>query len=110
MIRLACPQDAEQLFQLNQQFNGPSCTTPQAIARSLAENPREIVAVAEEDGVLTGFVCAQLKVSFCYERPTAEITEVFLAQAFRRQGLPGPCCGLSSRSAPKATLLQTSPC
>ena len=50
MIRLATPQDAPQLYHLNEQFNGPSDSTVEAIANALAGNSQEIVAVAQEDG------------------------------------------------------------
>ena len=69
MIRLATPQDAPQLYQLNEQFNGPSGSTVEAMANALAGNSQEIVAVAQEDGLLAGFACAQVKRSFCYESP-----------------------------------------
>lgn len=95
MIRLAYPGDAQQLFGLNQRFNGPSGTTVENMARSLAENAQELVVVADQGGVLAGFVCVQIKRSFCYERPTAEITEVFVDEAFRRKGLAGKMLGLA---------------
>ena len=47
MIRLAITEDAEQLFLLNEQFNGKDET------------------VAEEGDILVGFVCIQIKKSFC---------------------------------------------
>lgn len=89
MIRLAVSADAPQLFHLNERFNGPSGTTVEAMAAILADNPREIVAVAERKGVLCGFVCAQVKRSFCYELPSAEITELYVAEPYRRCGLAG---------------------
>lgn len=89
MIRLASPADAPQLFKLNEQFNGLSDTTIEAMAAALEGNPQEIVAVADEEGVLCGFVCAQVKRSFCYALPCAEITEVYVAEPYRRRGLAG---------------------
>ncbi len=87
MIRLAAPEDAGQLFGLNERFNGPSGTTVEDMARSLGDNPRELVIVADCEGTLAGFVCVQVKYSFCYERPSAEITEVFVDEGYRRAGL-----------------------
>ena len=87
MIRLAVPGDAGQLFGLNERFNGPSLSTVEDMERSLSENTQELVVVADQEGVLAGFVCVQVKRSFCYERPTAEITEVFVDEGFRRKGL-----------------------
>lgn len=87
MIRLATPQDAPQLYHLNEQFNGPSGSTVEARANALAGNSQEIVAVAQEDGLLAGFACAQVKRSFCYESPPVEVTELFVSPAYRRRGL-----------------------
>lgn len=87
MIRLATPQDAPQLYQLNEQFNGPSGTTVEAMAEALASPAQEIVAVAQVDGALAGFACAQVKRSFCYESPPVEVTEMFVSPAYRRRGL-----------------------
>ena len=87
MIRLAAPGDAGQLFALNEAFNGPGTATPDSIRASLAENGREIVVIAEaEGGTLAGFVCAQVKRSFCYGEASAEITEVYVAPEYRRRG------------------------
>lgn len=87
MVRLAGPGDAAALFRLNELFNGPSGHSVEAMAESLAGNGQEVVVVAEEGCVPVGFVCAQVKRSFCYERPTAEVTEVFVEEGFRRRGL-----------------------
>ena len=95
LIRLADPEDAQELVRLNRLFNGPPGAPVEMARRFLAENTREIVLTAEkESGRLTekslaGFVCLQLKRSFCYELPTAEITEVFVEEGFRRRGLAG---------------------
>ena len=85
MVRLAGSADAEQLFVLNEQFNGKNCTTVENIRQSLSNNAQEVVAVAEEDGILAGFVCAQVKKSFCYKERYAEISEVFVNEAYRRR-------------------------
>lgn len=87
MIRLAMPGDAEGLFELNLQFNGPGGAEVEEIAESLAQNPQEVVVVSEGRGGLNGFVCLQVKRSFCYQRPAVEVAEVFVAEAYRRQGL-----------------------
>lgn len=99
MIRLAAPGDAVQLFRLNERFNGPSGTTVEDMARSLAENPRELVIVADLNGTLAGFACVQVKYSFCYERPSAEITEVFVEEGCRRRGLGRELLDFAVRAA-----------
>lgn len=43
--------------------------------------------VDEESGVLAGFVCIQLKRSFCYDDYMPEITEVYVNPAYRRRGI-----------------------
>lgn len=89
MIRLAAAGDAEQLAALNEAFNGPDEATPEHVAESLRNNRQEIVVVAEEGAELAGFVCVQIKRSFCYENPTAEITKVYVKPAFRGRGIAG---------------------
>lgn len=85
MIRLATADDAEQLFLLNEQFNGKNETILENIKESLSNNKQEFVVVAEESGILMGFVCVQIKKSFCYSNAMAEITEVFVDEKYRRR-------------------------
>ena len=47
----------------------------------------EVVIVADEDDMLVGFVCVQLKKSFCYDEYMPEITEVYVKPAYRKRGL-----------------------
>jgi len=85
MIRKATVNDAEQLGALNAEFNGTGETTLENIRHCLAGNDREVVIVDEENGELTGFVCVQMKKSFCYDDYRPEITEVYVRPAYRRQ-------------------------
>lgn len=87
MVRKAIPNDAEQLYMLNDEFNGKGETTIDNIKDSLMNNQQEIVIVDEEDGVLTGFVCVQLKRSFCYSEYMPEIAEVYVKPAYRKRGI-----------------------
>ena len=48
---------------------------------------QEIVVVDEMNGELTGFVCVQLKKSFCYDEYMPEITEVYVKPQYRRCGV-----------------------
>lgn len=89
MVRTAAIGDAEQLEVLNAEFNGEGETTLENIRACLSGNSREVVIVEEDHGVLTGFVCVQLKRSFCYDVLTPEITEVYVRPAYRRQGTAG---------------------
>ncbi len=99
MIRLAEPGDAAQLFELNERFNGPSGSTVELMARSLGENPQELVVVADMEGTLAGFACVQVRRSFCYEVPSAEITEVFVEEGYRRRGLGREMLDFAERAA-----------
>ena len=87
MARIATVQDAEQLEILNNEFNGEGETTLDNIRASLADNKQEIVVVDEMNGELTGFVCVQLKKSFCYDEFMPEITEVYVKPQYRRCGV-----------------------
>ena len=89
MVRKALPSDAEQLRLLNIEFNDEEEMTVENIRDSLRNNPQEIVIVDEEEGTLTGFVCVQLKRSFCYKDVTPELTEVYVRPAYRRRGIAG---------------------
>ena len=87
MVRIATVQDAAQLEILNNEFNGEGETTLENIRASLAGNKQEIVIVDEMNGELTGFVCVQLKKSFCYDEYMPEITEVYVKPQYRRCGV-----------------------
>ena len=87
MVRIAMLQDAEQLEILNNEFNGEGETTLDNLRKSLADNKQEIIVVDEQNGELTGFVCVQLKKSFCYDDYMPEITEVYVKPQYRRNGI-----------------------
>ena len=87
MVRIATVQDAEQLEILNNEFNGEGETTLDNIRNSLANNHQEVIVVDEQNGELTGFVCVQLKKSFCYDDYMPEITEVYVKPKYRRNGI-----------------------
>ena len=57
------------------------------IRTSLVDNKQEVIVVDEQYGELTGFVCVQLKKSFCYEDYMPEITEVYVKTQHRRNGI-----------------------
>ena len=87
MVRIATEKDAEQLEILNNEFNGEGETTLDNIRASLAGNKQEVIVVDEQNGELTGFVCVQLKKSFCYDDYMPEITEVYVKPQYRRCGV-----------------------
>lgn len=87
MVRIATVNDAEQLDILNNEFNGERETTIDNIRNSLKNSKQEVVIVADEDNVLVGFVCVQLKKSFCYDEYMPEITEVYVKPTYRKRGI-----------------------
>ena len=92
MVRLATENDAEMLAQLNAAFNGPGETSLEHIRASLRENRQETVIVDEANGILTGFLCLQIKRSFCYDACAPEITELYVRPEYRRQGQKESSC------------------
>ncbi len=89
MVRKATEKDAEQLAALNDEFNGAGETTIDNIRKSILSNQQEVVIVDDENGILSGFVCVQLKKSFCYDDYMPEITEVYVRPAYRNKGIAG---------------------
>lgn len=87
MVRIATIDDAEQLSALNDEFNGKGETTIENIRKSLVENQQEVVVVASHESELVGFVCVQLKKSFCYDEFMPEITEVYVKPMYRKKGV-----------------------
>ncbi|MEK3793362.1 GNAT family N-acetyltransferase [Paenibacillus sp. FSL R7-0204] len=85
-VRLASVTDAEALSRLNQEFNGGLPRPPAHIIEHLHTNRNECIAVAELNGIIVGFGCAQSLYSFCYEEPYGEITELYVQDADRRKG------------------------
>ena len=101
MVRIATVVDAEQLSVLNEEFNGEGETTIENIKDSLKDNKQEVVIVDEESGVLTGFVCVQLKRSFCYDDYMPEITEVYVNPKFRKKGIASKMIGFAEEYCAK---------
>ena len=87
MVRIANVTDAEQLNILNEEFNGKGETTLENIKSSLLNNQQEIVVVSEVEDMLVGFVCVQLKKSFCYDDYMPELTEVYVKPKYRQKGV-----------------------
>ena len=86
-IRPAKVSDSFELHKLNDLFNGEGSNSIDAIEESLRVNSQEIIIVAEKEEKLVGFCCGQMLKSMCYPFPYAEITELFVLDEFRRQGI-----------------------
>jgi len=85
--RLAKSSDATELKKLNDLFNGEGSNTAEAIAASLETNAQEIVCVAADGSRLVGYCCGQVMKSMCYSYDYAEITEFYVTEEYRRQGI-----------------------
>ncbi len=87
MHRIAGVQDAGELKRLNDAFNGPDTNSLEGVLAGLGREDAETVFVAQAGQGLAGFLCAQLLRSFCYSAFYVEITELFVEEAFRGQGV-----------------------
>ena len=97
MIRIATEDDANQLDLLNNEFNGQGNTSKDCIRDSILNNKQEVVIVAQEDESLVGFVCVQLKKSFCYDDFMPEITEVYVRLEYRKKGIASAMIAYAER-------------
>ena len=86
-IRLAKSSDAPELKNLNDLFNGDGCNTVEAIEESIERNGQEIVCVAADENKIVGFCCGQILKSMCYPYKFAEVTELYVIDEYRRQGI-----------------------
>ena len=84
IVRWAQAEDAADLSKMNEEFN--ECPRQEQDIRDALAAGGELVAVALCDGAYTGFACAQLQRSFCYDRPEAFITELYVREDCRRKG------------------------
>lgn len=87
MVRLANINDAQQLYELNKLFNGENTSSIEKVKFSLLYNKNEVIIVDEQDNDLTGFICLQIKTSFCYEKSLVEITELYIKEEYRNKGI-----------------------
>jgi len=86
-IRLAYLTDAQELQRLTNIFNEGESNTVEGIEESLRKNKQEIVCVAADGDKLVGFCCGQLQISMCYAYDYAVITEFYVSDEYRRQGV-----------------------
>ncbi|MEW5985293.1 MAG: GNAT family N-acetyltransferase [Chloroflexota bacterium] len=87
VIRVATAEDAAELSRLNIAFNGVY-EPPERLARRLLDPRRvETPIVAVVDGRIVGFASLRLAPSIFYPEPQAELTELFVEEAYRRRGV-----------------------
>jgi len=87
LYRLAKISDTLELRKLNDSFNGEGCNTLKAIEESLKYNKQEIVYVAAAENMLVGYCCGQILKSMCYSYNYGEITELYVREEYRQQGI-----------------------
>jgi ribosomal protein S18 acetylase RimI-like enzyme len=89
--RLATLDDAVALAELITAFNTPypgiPVTAAQAAARLAACRGVETTILAEVDGQAAGFACLRLVPYMSGDEPYAELTDLFVAEGFRRRGV-----------------------
>ena len=89
--RIATLDDAAALARLITAFNIPypgiPVTTAQATARLAACQGVETTILAEVDGQTVGFACLRLVPYMSGDEPYAELTDLFVAEGFRRRGV-----------------------
>lgn len=100
IVREARPADAAAVAELNEAFNGVH-ESPDALAQRLADPGRaETALLAEvEAGQAAGFAGLRVTPSLFYATPRAELTELYVAPAFRRRGIARALIGLAERLA-----------
>jgi ribosomal protein S18 acetylase RimI-like enzyme len=86
-VRVAVAEDAPELARLNAAFNGVQ-EPPERLAARLAD-PKcvETPIIAEIEGRTVGFACLRSVPSLCYDPTYAEMTELFVEESYRRQGV-----------------------
>jgi len=84
-IRRATVKDSEALRQLNYEFNG-LYVDANKIAYDI-ENGEEIVVVGVVDNLVVAFACGFVVKSICYNFKDGEISEVYVNENYRRNGI-----------------------
>jgi ribosomal protein S18 acetylase RimI-like enzyme len=84
-IRVAKKSDSILLSTLNFLFNGITIE-PSTIEERIKTN-HEIIIVAEYKEDILGFGCAQIFTSFCYPNAIMEITELYVREEYRKNGI-----------------------
>ncbi|MNZ51579.1 putative acetyltransferase [compost metagenome] len=85
LVRVAVQEDIPSLVELNDLFNGVQRSVEEVQTDLLNSNETIVVAVMDERVV--GFACGQIYKSFCYSEYQAEITEMYVQEFARRNGL-----------------------
>ncbi|GIW00954.1 GNAT family N-acetyltransferase [Roseiflexus sp.] len=98
-IRVATAADAQALAWLNATFNCVQMS-PQRMAEQLARCSgieSALIAYYGDDAI--GFACLRLIPWLCYDVMYAELTELFVVEAFRRRGVASALVARAERMA-----------
>ena len=87
IVRQATPDDATEIARLNESFNDLR-STPEAIAAQIIRCAGiETMYLAAVDGHVAGMASLRLLPNICDPTPYAELTELFVEEAYRRLGV-----------------------
>jgi len=86
-VRQATPDDATVLAGLLHRFDGMGATPAQVAARMGACQHVLTTFLGELDGQPVGFACLRLVPHLQGDEPYAELTDIFVDEAFRRRGV-----------------------
>jgi len=86
-IRPATDADAAELARLNGLFNGATLSPAEQAEHLHAAAGTERAVLAWVDGHAVGFACLRFARLITLARPYAEVTELFVEEAFRRRGI-----------------------
>ena len=85
--RVATLDDAHELAHLNTIFNGVQLEPKQLSSRLANPHCVETPIVAEVGNLIAGFASLCLVPRVFYDTPHAELTELFVQEAYRRRGI-----------------------
>ena len=86
-VRQATPDDATALARLLDLFDRMGATSEQVAARMRACQNVLTTFIGERDGQPVGFACLRLVSHLQGDEPSAELTDLYVAAPFRRQGV-----------------------
>lgn len=86
-VREATEADAAELARLNTIFNGETVDPAQMATLLAAAHHVERAYLAEVEGHAVGFACLRLVATLFSHEPYAELTELFVEEPYRRQGV-----------------------
>jgi GNAT superfamily N-acetyltransferase len=86
-VRPAMAEDAPVLAELIAEFNGPQGDAPETAARLAACAGLEVALLAETPAGAAGFACLRVTPAIGTRVPHALLTELYVREPFRRQGV-----------------------